>query len=179
MGLKDRIYKLRKNILKKTMDDFGKSVGLSKQAISQVESGKSNLSEVAIKSICREYGVREEWLRDGVGEIFVEKSAEDELNALAEKVMADTPDSFRRRFVAMLAKLNDEQWKLLSDMEDMMLATKSDMSSDDSDRDSIEQLHADLDHEIALQKKQEEGSTGSGSMPVSRTRKNGSEESAV
>lgn len=134
---------------------------------------------MAILAICREYGVREEWLREGTGDIFIKKSAEDELNELARKVMSDTPDSFRRRFVSMLAKLTDEQWKLLSDMEDMMLATKSDISSDDSDRDSIEQLHADLDREIALQKKQEEGSTGSGSMPVSGTRENGSEESAV
>lgn len=178
-GMNERVKYLRKNVLRMSMEAFGKKIGLSKAGISSFEAGKNGISDMAILAICREYGVREEWLRDGAGEIFVEKSAEDELNALAEKVMADTPDSFRRRFVAMLAKLNDEQWKLLSDMEDMMLATKSDMSSDDSDRESIEQLHADLDREIALQKKQEEGSTGSGSMPVSGTRKNGSEESAV
>lgn len=166
MGLKDRIYKLRKNILKKTMDDFGKSVGLSKQAISQVESGKSNLSEVAIKSICREYGVREEWLREGTGDIFVKKSAEDELDELARKVMSDTPDSFRRRFVSMLAKLSDEQWKVLSDMEDLMLSAKPETSSDDSRNEALEQLHADLDREIEAQKKVAEKSTGLDSTAV-------------
>ena len=181
----ERVRYLRETVLpdreghKISQDLFVDGLGIKKSALSLIESGRNSLTDSVRILICNKYGVREEWLRDGVGEIFVEKSAEDELNALAEKVMADTPDSFRRRFVAMLAKLNDEQWKLLSDMEDMMLATKSDMSSDDSDRDSIEQLHADLDHEIALQKKQEEGSTGSGSMPVSGTRKNGSEESAV
>ena len=68
--------------------------------------------------------------------------------------MADTPDSFRRRFVTMLAKLTDDQWKLLSEMESMLL------SSAGSDKDSTAQLHADLDHEIALQKKQAARSTG-------------------
>lgn len=181
----ERVRYLRETVLpdreghKISQDLFVDGLGIKKSALSLIESGRNSLTDSVRILICNKYGVREEWLRDGTGDVFVKKSAEDELNALAEKVMADTPDSFRRRFVAMLAKLNDEQWKLLSDMEDMMLATKSDMSSDDSDRDSIEQLHADLDHEIALQKKQEEGSTGSGSMPVSGTRKNGSEESAV
>ena len=177
--MNERIKYLRKELLHLSMEEFGEGIHISKAAVSRAEAGLNGISDQTVDLICREYGVREEWLREGTGDVFVKKSAEDELNALAEKVMADTPDSFRRRFVSMLAKLNDEQWKLLSDMEDMMLATKSDMSSDDSDRDSIEQLHADLDHEIALQKKQEEGSTGSGSMPVSGTRKNGSEESAV
>ena len=175
----ERIKELRKNYLHLTLAEFGERIGVRHSAISNIENGIRNVTDQMRTSICREYGVREEWLREGTGDIFIKKSAEDELGALADKIMRDTPDSFRRRFVAMLAKLNDEQWKLLSDMEDMMLATKSDMSSDDSDRDSIEQLHADLDREIALQKKQGEGSTGSGSMPVSGTRKNGSEESAV
>ena len=173
MELRERLFELRKHILDKTMDEFGKRVGLSKQAISQVESGKSNLSDVAIKAICREYGVREEWLRTGSGDIFVKKTIEDELTDLAEKVMADTPDSFRRRFVTMLAKLTDDQWKLLSEMESMLL------SSAGSDKDSTAQLHADLDHEIALQKKQAARSTGSDFMPASKIRKSGEIESVI
>lgn len=173
MELRERLFELRKHILDKTMDEFGKRVGLSKQAISQVESGKSNLSDVAIKAICREYGVREEWLRTGSGDIFVKKTIEDELTDLAEKVMADTPDSFRRRFVTMLAKLTDDQWKLLSEMESMLLSSDA-----GSDKDSAAQLHADLDHEIALQKKQAARSTGSDFMPASNIQKNGGKESA-
>lgn len=177
-GMNERVKYLRKNVLRMSMEAFGKKIGLSKAGISSFEAGKNGISDMAILAICREYGVREEWLREGTGEIFVKKSAEDELDELARKVMADTPDSFRRRFVSMLAKLNDEQWKLLSDMEDMMLATKSDVPSGDSDRESAEQLRSDLDREIALQKKPEEKSTGSGSTPKLRTPGNGAEESA-
>lgn len=174
----ERIKELRKNYLRLTLAEFGERIGVRHSAISNIENGIRNVTDQMRTSICREYGVREEWLRDGVGEVFVRKSAEDELNALAEKVMADTPDSFRRRFISMLAKLTDEQWKLLSEMEDMMLAAKSDVPSGDSDRESAEQLRADLDREIALQKKQEEKSTGSGSTPKLRTPGNGAEESA-
>lgn len=174
----ERIKELRKNYLRLTLAEFGERIGVRHSAISNIENGIRNVTDQMRTSICREYGVREEWLRDGVGEVFVRKSAEDELNALAEKVMTDTPDSFRRRFISMLAKLTDEQWRLLSEMEDIMLASKSDVPSGDSGRESAEQLRADLDREIALQKKQEEKSTGSGSTPKSRTPGNGAEESA-
>lgn len=173
-GMNERVKYLRKNVLRMSMEAFGKKIGLSKAGISSFEAGKNGISDMAILAICREYGVREEWLRDGTGDVFVKKSAEDELEALAGKVMTDTPDSFRRRFVSMLAKLTDEQWQLLSDMEDMMLEERKAQS----DQAASDQLHSDLDREIALQKKPEEKSTGSGSTRKSGTPENGTEESA-
>ena len=149
-----------------SQSDFGKRIGVSRDTIANIEGNRSEIKDVFIKSICREYGVREEWLREGTGDIFVKKSAEDELNELARKVMSDTPDSFRRRFVSMLAKLSDEQWKVLSDMEDLMLAAKPETSSDDSRNEALEQLHADLDREIEAQKKVAEKSTGLDSTAV-------------
>ena len=155
------------------MEEFGDRIHISKAAISRAEAGLNGISNQTIDLICREYGVREEWLRTGSGDIFVKKTIEDELTDLAEKVMADTPDSFRRRFVTMLAKLTDDQWKLLSEMESMLLS-----SAAGSDKNSAAQLHADLDHEIALQKKQAARSTGSDFMPASNIQKNGGKESA-
>ncbi len=171
--MNERIKYLRKEILHLSMEEFGDRIHISKAAISRAEAGLNGISNQTIDLICREYGVREEWLRTGSGDIFVKKTIEDELTDLAEKVMADTPDSFRRRFVTMLAKLTDDQWKLLSEMESMLL-----LSAAGSDKDSAAQLHADLDHEIALQKKQAARSTGSDFMPASNIQKNGGKESA-
>lgn len=172
--MNERIKYLRKEILHLSMEEFGDRIHISKAAISRAEAGLNGISNQTIDLICREYGVREEWLRTGSGDIFVKKTIEDELTDLAEKVMADTPDSFRRRFVTMLAKLTDDQWKLLSEMESMLLSSAS-----GSDKDSTAQLHADLDHEIALQKKQAARSTGSDFMPASKIRKSGEIESVI
>lgn len=149
-----------------SQSDFGKRIGVSRDTIANIEGNRSEIKDVFIKSICREYRVREEWLREGTGDIFIKKSAEDELNDLAKKVMSDTPDSFRRRFVSMLAKLSDEQWQVLSDMEDLMLSAKPETASDDSRNEAIEQLHADLDREIEAQKKAAEKSIGLDSTAV-------------
>ena len=165
----ERVKYLRETILPQrngrrvSQDTFVEGLGIKKSALSLIESGRNSLSDSVRLLICNKYNVREEWLRDGSGDVFVEKSVEDELTDLAEKVMADTPDSFRRRFVTMLAKLTDDQMLL---------------SSAGSDKDSTAQLHADLDHEIALQKKQAARSTGSDFMPASNIQKNGGKESA-
>lgn len=172
----ERINKLRSEVARiegkskpLTMDEFGDRIGVQRSWVSKVENGQRHLTNQMISAICNVYGVREEWLRDGAGDIFIKKSAEDELNALADKVMADTPESFRRRFVSMLAKLTDEQWKVLSEMEDMMLALRDERSSGSApaaaDQPLTEaDLHAELQREIDTQKKVEGKSTGSDSI---------------
>lgn len=64
--------KLLRTILGLSGEKFGERIGLSKFAISNIETGKNNLTEQTIISLCREYNVNEEWLRTGNGEMFIE-----------------------------------------------------------------------------------------------------------
>lgn len=65
MTVNERVKEIRKSV-ELTMEKFGERLGVGKVAISCIESGKNNVTEQMIKSICREFGYREEWLRDGV-----------------------------------------------------------------------------------------------------------------
>ena len=67
--MKERIRELRKH-LNMTMDEFGARIGLSKAAISLIESGRNGARDQTIFAICREFGVNEQWLRTGEGEMF-------------------------------------------------------------------------------------------------------------
>ena len=67
--MKDRVKKIR-TTLNLSQDEFGSKIGIKKSAISYLESGRSNLTEQNIKSICREFHVSEQWLRSGDGEMF-------------------------------------------------------------------------------------------------------------
>ena len=67
--MNERIKTLRKT-LKLTLAEFGDRIGVTKSAMSKIENGANGTTEQTIKSICREFGVREEWLREGTGEIF-------------------------------------------------------------------------------------------------------------
>lgn len=83
MTIGERIKELRKT-LDLTLEKFGKQLGVTKVAISNLENGNRSLTDQMALSICREFNVREEWLRDGTGEMF-EPAASDELDALAKE----------------------------------------------------------------------------------------------
>lgn len=67
----ERIKEIRKT-LGLTLEKFGNRVGVGKSAISNIENGNRGITEQMQKAICREFNVNEEWLRDGVGSMFVE-----------------------------------------------------------------------------------------------------------
>lgn len=82
MEISDRIRKLRKN-LDLTQKDFGERIGLKSNSIALIEGGR-NTSEQTLFAICREFGVNEEWLKTGNGEMFTPK-ASNMLEALAKE----------------------------------------------------------------------------------------------
>lgn len=62
--MNNRIKELR-NELKMTQDDFAKKLGLARNSIANYEIARRIPSNAVIKSICREFGVSEDWLRNG------------------------------------------------------------------------------------------------------------------
>lgn len=70
MSVGKRIKELRKDHLHLNQTDFGAPLGLTYSAIGGYEKEIRGVSDATILSICREYGVREEWLRDGAGDVF-------------------------------------------------------------------------------------------------------------
>lgn len=79
----ERIRKLRRT-LDLTQAVFAEKIGMKQNSIALVEGGKRNISDYAIRVICREFDVNEEWLRTGNGEMF-NPSPDSELDALAKK----------------------------------------------------------------------------------------------
>ncbi len=69
--MKDRLKKLRKE-LDLTQQAFADKIGMKQNTIAQYEMGRTTPSDAIIFSICREFGVNENWLRTGEGEMFEE-----------------------------------------------------------------------------------------------------------
>lgn len=72
--MKDRIREVRDHF-GLSMEKFGSRIGIGKASISLLESGKNNPSVQTIALICREFGVNEQWLRTGEGEMFEQTRA--------------------------------------------------------------------------------------------------------
>ncbi len=110
--MKDRIKRLRKKLgLNQT--EFGARVGVKGNTIGNYEIGLRSPSEAVIVSICREFNVNEVWLRTGEGdEMFIPKTTSSEISSFIGEILRGEPD-FRRRFIAVLARMTPDEWKLL------------------------------------------------------------------
>lgn len=90
MEIKERLKKIR-NSLDLTQQEFADRLGIKRNTVATYETGKSNPSDSALVLICREFNVREEWLRTGEGEMFKPKPS-DELDQLAYKYQLSNAD---------------------------------------------------------------------------------------
>ena len=91
--MKERIRKVREHF-GLSMEKFGSRIGIGKTSVSLLESGKNNPSTQTVALICREFGVNEQWLRTGEGEMF-EQTRETVLDKLCAEYGLDE----RRRAV--------------------------------------------------------------------------------
>ena len=119
----ERIKQLRKK-LNLTLEDFGRRVGVGKSAISDIERGRNAVSEQMRKSVCREFHVSESWLRTGEGEMLIQRSRKEEIEAFFEDIATDD-ENFRARLISVLAQLSSDQWDLLEDMANKLANKKA------------------------------------------------------
>lgn len=110
--MKDRIKKIRKE-LDLTQQDFAMRIGTTANVLTNYETGRRNPSSSVINNICKTFNVNETWLREGTGEMFIEMDVEDELMEWAGNVLSGRDSKFKKRFVTMLMRLSEEEWKLL------------------------------------------------------------------
>ncbi len=121
----ERVKKIRKdNGL--TLEKFGERVGVTKQTISRIENGINSLTDQMVISICREFYINEEWLRTGIGKEEAELSKEDYIADFVARVLKTKDDSFKKRYISMLSKLDERGWEALEQVATSMGLLKED-----------------------------------------------------
>lgn len=102
-----------------SMEKFGSILGVGKTAISKIENGENGLTDQMFKSICREFNVSEAWLRDGIGEPFVEKSNREQIIGYLD-MLSDVSENVRKRFADALDAMDEDDWKVIRDVIDQI-----------------------------------------------------------
>ena len=110
--MKDRLKELRK-ALNLTQQKFADKLGVKQNTIAQYEMGRNDPSDAVIISICREFNVSENWLRNGEGEMFIPMTLDEEIASFIGGIQADIEPTFQKRFISALAKLSPEEWKTI------------------------------------------------------------------
>lgn len=126
--MQDRIKSIRKAV-HLTQAEFGERIGVKGNTVTGYETGIRSPSDAIILAICREFNVREEWLRTGDGQMFQELSRDEELSAFFGDLLSGAPD-FKRRLISALSRLSVDEWEMLEHVADKLVA---DMKKEDRD----------------------------------------------
>ena len=130
--MKERLRKLRK-ALDLTQAEFAERIGSVQNTITGYESGKRNPSNPVISSICKEFNVNEDWLRNGNGEMFLPES-QDEIDQLTKRYNLEPAIQI---FIKKLVSLPPEQRKIVSALI-MDMALEVSQIEDQEEEDSID-----------------------------------------
>ena len=118
MDINERIKELRR-ALSLTQIEFGNRVGISQGHLTGIENGKKSVTYKTIKVISLEFGVSEEWLRTGEGDMFaqtdetifdrfVAENGLDALDAAIIRAFVKLPIASRHAIVAAVREMAKE-----------------------------------------------------------------------
>lgn len=111
-SLKDRIKKLRKD-LGMTQQEFADKLGLKRQTVAAYEIGKIEPSNSILLMICDKFPVEKEWLQNGTGEMHTARTRNQEIQRFANDIMEEPDESFKKRFIQSLSRLNERDWETI------------------------------------------------------------------
>lgn len=123
--MKNRIKQIRNsNPNWKSQDLFASFLGIPKANLSSYETGRRTPTDAVIQLICEKCSVNEEWLRNGIGEMFQPENKNDEISKLFGNVLKSSDNDFKYRLINALAKLDDSGWDNLEKLLDTIYEKK-------------------------------------------------------
>lgn len=141
--MNERIRMLRED-KEMTRAAFGQRLGVSGDVINNLERGRVEVKDHIVKLICAEYGVNEEWLREGKEPMYIEP----ETFNLDEFAKSRGASDLELRVVKAYFELNPDVRKMLIEH------FKTELSE--------EQVHPDTPEELESQYPVEEEGSGLG-----------------
>lgn len=132
MEIYERISYLRKS-LKLSRREFGEKIGVSESVIVNIEMNRlsrPDQKKPLYSLICSTFKVDPYWLETGDGDMFIPQTKDDVIMEFLQNVLSEDDESFRRRFVEMLASLDDDGWLLLEKTLDTLYPYKTKKEQD-------------------------------------------------
>ena len=125
-GENTRIKEVR-NACGLSQDEFANKLGLkSRGKIANLESGNTEADKEFKNLICSTFNVDPEWMETGKGNMFSELTRDEQIVDFIAHVLKDKEESFKKRYISMLSKLDEDGWEALKQVAEMMCKMKKD-----------------------------------------------------
>lgn len=121
----ERVSLIRKSKNPKmTQAEFADSINMSRSNLANLENDRYRITDRVISDICAVHNVNRTWLETGEGEMLVEMSRAEKIGRFVAEVLADEPDSFRRKLIDILIELDADGWQKLKEAADVLSGLK-------------------------------------------------------
>lgn len=125
--MNERLKYLRKQ-LSLNQNEMAERMNLSRSHISSLENGAREITDRIINDICREFDIKEEWLRTGEGDMFVqsetfsldEKAQKNNLTELEIDIMRgymELPPATRNDLMALFSSIYSKHSETAASLE--------------------------------------------------------------
>lgn len=107
-------YRLKfiRNKLKLTQTEFGERLGVSRNVINNLESGRVEMKELFINHLCSVFKINKEWLLTGSGDMFLIIDNDSELESIMQKILNEN-DEFMKDIIFAFYSLTTEERKAI------------------------------------------------------------------
>lgn len=119
-------FKELRNKCNKSQEEWGKILGITKSGVSDIERGRRNVTEQHLIMLenWSERAINIEWIRTGIGNMFKELNRQQEIAKLSADLFKTEEDSFKSRLIMALAELDDNEWKMLEKLAQILIKEK-------------------------------------------------------
>lgn len=112
--MKERIKELRLS-LGLSQESFGKKIGITRASVCQIENGVNSVANSTLKAIISVYGVREEWLVNGTGDMYPQLTKEELVAQIVSSALGSDCDDFVLNTFIALGQLSPKEWQIVKD----------------------------------------------------------------
>ena len=174
MEMHDRIRELRKNYLHMSQAAFGSKLGVNRDVINNIENNRLAKPEQKlslIKLMCREFSVNEEWLLNGIEPMIAQPETFSLDQYLKERGCTTLEMEIVKAYFELDAATRQKIFEAFERIHSRIATAKEQLAAADAGQQqeakapqemTVAELHAELDRQIAEEKKRAEGLSVSG-----------------
>lgn len=173
MTINERIKMFRKS-KKLSQKQFALSLGVTQSGVSYMEQDGSTVSDASIKTICSVYGLNEEWLLNGTEPMFIQPETFSLDQYLKERGCTTLEMEIVKAYFELDFDTRQKIFEAFERIHSRIATAKEQLAAADAataggppevkapQEMTVAELHAELDRQIAEEKKRMESGSVSG-----------------
>lgn len=121
MSINNNIKTLREKHLKLNQFEFADKIGIKRNSVSVIETGRRNPSQRTLDDICEVFNVNMDWLKTGEGNVFNDSSSDNHFAYFMAQIGTSDSNNDLKQALYKISKLNNKNFKIIEKIVDVLI----------------------------------------------------------